>query len=63
MEGLAAQIPVEELDRGVDHIWEALQTKNTVVETWQWAEKHVWAQDAAYGAHTAFLHQHYICFY
>ena len=55
MEGLAAQIPVEELDRGVDHIWEALQTKNTVVETWQWAEKHVWAQDAAYGAHTAFF--------
>ena len=55
MEGLVAQIPVEELDRGVDHIWEALQTKNTVVETWQWAEKHVWAQDAAYGAHTAFF--------
>ena len=25
------------------------------METWQWAEKHVWAQDAAYGAHTAFF--------
>lgn len=55
LEGFAAQLPVEELDRGADQIWEALQTRDSIVETWQWAEEHVWAQEAAYGTHTAFF--------
>lgn len=55
-EGLAAHIPADELDRGVDQIWEALQAQSSAEDTWAWAEKHIWGppESALYGLHTAF---------
>lgn len=55
-EGLAAHIPADELDRGVDQIWEALQAQTSAVATWAWAETHIWGPPdlAEYGAQTAF---------
>ncbi|WFD19093.1 hypothetical protein MCAP1_001313 [Malassezia caprae] len=55
-EGLAAHIPPDELDRGVDQIWEALQAQTSAGATWTWAETHIWgpSEVAEYGAHTAF---------
>ena len=55
-EGLAAHTPADQLDRGVDQIWEALQAQACAVNTWAWAETHIWGppEVAEYGAHTAF---------
>ena len=62
-EGLAAQLSTEELDRGVDQIWAALQSQTSAAEAWAWAEQHVWGtqkdtgSDEArpmYGTQTAF---------
>lgn len=47
LEGLAAQISPEELDRGVDRLWQDIHSHGSAVDAWRWAEAHVWTSDTS----------------
>lgn len=49
-EGIAAQVQPEEMDLGMDRIWEELQAQPDAPAAWRWAQEHIWgthAHDAA----------------
>lgn len=53
-EGIGAETPQEEIEVGMDEVWEHIQALPDAQSVWQWADENVWGVDkSAYGMQTA----------